>query len=417
MEWPAPEELLRRARALPAVAAVVRRLTGGPEVRVAMVGGAVRDLLLGLGVGDVDLAVEGPVEPVLARLGGPARSHVRFGTATVDVDGARVDLARARRERYARPGALPEVAPATLEDDLRRRDFTVNALALPVTGEGAGQLLAVPEARADLQSGRLRVLHPASFLDDPTRLFRLARYRARLGFEIEPGTAELARRAIDGGALRTLTGSRIGHEIELACTEADPVAAWVAIGELGLDGAVEPGFGVHDATLAGRALALLPPDGRPEVVLLALAVAGLESERRPGLLDLLGVGARVRDDALLVAGRAPQTTAVLRSARRASEIAAAVEDTSAGAELAAVAGAFGAEAPARRWLEVLRHQRLEIGGDDLLRAGVAPGPALGAGLVAARAALLDGGAGSREEQLAEALRGAREARRAAGEAG
>lgn len=408
MEWPQSEELFRRVIALPAVAAVVRRLAGKPEVRVAAVGGALRDLILELPVEDVDLAVEGPVEPVLARLGGPVRSHIRFGTATLEVDGSRVDLARTRRESYPHPGALPEVAPGTLDEDLQRRDFTVNALALPLTGAGAGALLAVPDARADLERGWLRVLHPASFIDDPTRLFRLARYRSRFGFEVEPQTAELARQAISGGAVGTLTGPRIDHELELIGREDDPVAAWTELRSLGLDEAVEPGFGIRDPQVARRALALLPPDGRPEIILLALALEGVAPERRGALLDRLGVPARIRDGALMVADRGARVAASLREARSSAEIAAIIGGVS-GAELAATAGALGAEIPAREWLEHLRHLRLEIGGDDLLAAGVAPGPALGAGLAAARAALLEGRAASRQEQLAEALRVARSA--------
>lgn len=405
MERPGSEQLLERALALPAVSAVVARLDGDAGPRVALVGGAVRDLLLGRPVDDLDLLVDGPVEPVVARLGGPARSHVRFGTATVAVEGHRVDLARARRERYPRPGALPVVAPATLEEDLERRDFTVNALALPVSGQGAGQLLAVPRARQDLERRQLRVLHAASFLDDPTRLFRLARYRSRLGFELEPETQRLAAQAIGGGALGTIAGTRIGHELLLLCQESEPLGAWSAVGELGLDEAVEPGFGIRDSGLARRALALMPPDGRPQVLLMALATAGVPEGARRGLLERLGLPAEVRDGAMLAAARAPAVGEALASARRPSEIEAAVEHDDA-PELVALAGALGAEEPAREWLERLRHQRLEIGGSDLLAAGVRPGPAVGAGLAAARAAMLDGRGATREEQLTEALRAA-----------
>jgi hypothetical protein len=194
----------------------------------------------------------------------------------------------------------------------------------------------------------------------------------------------------------------------LISQEGDPVEAWFSLGTFGLDEAVAPGFGVRDPELARRALALAPADGRPEVILLALALDGVARDGRAALLDRLAVPARIRDGALVVADRAARTAEALRQARDAAEIAAAVGD-GAGVELAAVAGALGAEAPAREWLEHLRHLRLAISGDDLLAAGVAPGPALGAGLAAARVALLEGRADSREEQLAEALRVARDA--------
>jgi tRNA nucleotidyltransferase (CCA-adding enzyme) len=408
VDRPEPSELFLRALELPAVAGVVEKLAGEPGVRIALVGGAVRDLILGRAVTDVDLAVEGPVEPVVGRLGGPARSHVRFGTATVEVSGSRVDLARTRRESYPQPGALPEVAPGTLRQDLLRRDFTVNALALPVTGAGTGELVAVDGAQDDLEHGRLRVLHPASFIDDPTRLFRLVRYRARLGFEIEPETSELARRAVAGGAVATLTGPRIGHELEMIDGEEDPVAAWSGLRELGLDEAVEPGFGMRDPALTRRALSLLPSDGRRDPILLAVALAGVAPDSRPALLDRLGVASRTRDDALFLADRAVEVSGLLNRAGSPALLAAVIGDRAA-VELAALAGAMGAEAPARNWLEHLRHLRLQIGGDDLLAAGISPGPAIGAGLTAAREALLEGRADSPGEQLSEALRAARAA--------
>src|SRR6202035_4878740 len=122
--------------------------------------------------------------------------HDRFGTCSVTVDGHSYDIARARRERYPTPGSLPEVEPGTLEEDLLRRDFTVNSLAIALGGPRRGQLSSAPLALEDLASRSLRVLHDASFVDDPTRLVRLARYQARLGFSIEPHTRALAAQAI-----------------------------------------------------------------------------------------------------------------------------------------------------------------------------------------------------------------------------
>ena len=123
----------------------------------------------------------------------------------------------ARRERYPAPGALPEVEPASLAEDLGRRDFTVNALAVTL---GDGELIAVPGALEDLAAGTLRVLHDASFIDDPTRLIRLARYAERLSFAVDPHTAALARAA----GFATLSGGRLGGELRLALAEPDPVA-------------------------------------------------------------------------------------------------------------------------------------------------------------------------------------------------
>ena len=154
----------------------------------------------------------------------------------------RFDLARARRERYAHPGALPDVEPASIDEDLRRRDFTVNALALALGGPRRGELVAAPRALDDLAAGTLRVLHDASFRDDPTRLLRLARYGGRLGFSPDERTARLAREAIGDGALATVSGGRQGAELRLAGAEADPRPVLQELDRLGLGAQLIPGF-------------------------------------------------------------------------------------------------------------------------------------------------------------------------------
>ena len=169
--------------------APLRQLGGDP---VYLVGGAVRDLLLGRGRADIDLVVEGDAATLAERLGAEATSHERFGTAKVKLNGHEVDIAGARSEIYPRPGALPVVEPgADLAADLRRRDFTINAMAIPLRGEP--RLIDPHGGEADLATRRLRVLHDGSFADDPTRALRAARYATRFGFELESHTAELIR--------------------------------------------------------------------------------------------------------------------------------------------------------------------------------------------------------------------------------
>src|SRR5205823_5917854 len=134
-------------------------------------------------------------------------------------------IAQARRERYSTPGALPDVEPASLDEDLVRRDFTVNAIALALGAPKPGMITAAPRALEDLERELLRVLHERSFLDDPTRLLRLVRYQSRLGFTVEPGTAALAAAAASEGALSTVSGSRVGAELRLLAREPDPLKA------------------------------------------------------------------------------------------------------------------------------------------------------------------------------------------------
>jgi tRNA nucleotidyltransferase (CCA-adding enzyme) len=392
--------LLERLRALPAAGPVLTALEGEP--RVWVVGGAVRDLLLGGRPSDLDLVVEGDALPVARRaaerLDGEVLVHERFGTATVRGAEGAFDLAGARRERYPEPGALPVVElGASLGEDLARRDFTVNTLALRLAD---GELTGVDGARDDLDGRVLRVLHDASFRDDPTRLVRLARYAGRLGFAVEPHTAALAGLAISVGALGTVSGERLGAELRLLAGEPQP-AALAALAERGLGRALLPGFAL-DTGLTERALALCPVDARSGLVALGSAV------RDAAAAD---VAARLRELGF-PAGEAEAIVACAELDRLLSELdGARPSETDAllrrrPVEAAVVAAAAGSEA-ARDWLERARHLRLEIDGDDLLAAGLA-GPPIGRGLLAARAALVDGEALDREAQLAAALAAARD---------
>lgn len=398
-----PQERLARVRALPAAAPLFERLGDAPGVH--LVGGAVRDLLLGGQPPDLDIVVEGDVGPIVSRLGAAAHSYERFGTATVTLDGFTYDLASARTETYAHPGALPDVAPGTLEQDLLRRDFTVNTLAITLGGSRAGELTAAPRALEDLEARSLRVLHERSFEDDPTRLFRLARYASRLGFESEPVTEALARGALEHGALASISGARIGTEVRLLAREPDPVAALRALADLGVARALHPAFGLDDPPIARRALGLLPTDGRADLLVLAVAARRIPADELRELLERLAFDAGARETVLEAATRSAAAAEQLQAASSDAAIAGAL--AGAGPEMAALAGALGPVDRAADWLKRLRHVRLEIDGDDLLAAGIERGPAIGRGLRAALAAKLDGRAPDRDAELGEALRAAR----------
>jgi tRNA nucleotidyltransferase (CCA-adding enzyme) len=266
--------------------------------------------------------------------------------------------------------------------------------------------MAVDAARADIRGRTLRVLHERSFIDDPTRLLRLARYASRLSFSIEPRTGQLAQMAIAGGSLQTVSGPRLGAELRLLVREPDPVAGMAQLRALGLDTALHSGFGLRSVALARRALELLGADGDRGLLVLAAASTDVAASELERWLDELAFTAGERNAVMAAAGGARELAGTLVSARRPSEIAAAAGR--AGPEQVALAGALGPERAAREWLSSLRHVRLQIGGEDLLRAGVAPGPRVGTGLRAALAAKLDGRATNRAAELREALRAASE---------
>ncbi|MDA0184269.1 hypothetical protein OJ997_28430 [Solirubrobacter phytolaccae] len=187
------------------------------EPQVYLVGGAVRDELLGRTPKELDFVVEGDAIAVARRaaerLGGELTVHERFGTATIRTEADSFDLTSARTETYAHPGALPTVQlGATIEQDLGRRDFTVNAIARSLDGRE----VAYPNAREDLEAGVLRVLHDRSFIDDPTRMLRLVRYAERFGFAADPRTAAL----FDLDLLKTVSQDRVNREVRLILGEA-----------------------------------------------------------------------------------------------------------------------------------------------------------------------------------------------------
>jgi tRNA nucleotidyltransferase (CCA-adding enzyme) len=420
----------------PEVLAALAALPGGPELLelgrergdIALVGGAVRDLLLGRSPRELDVVVGEPPAALAEELAGRLRAsapdapgaasetlHERFGTAVVELGAVRVDIAMRRAESYPAPGALPEVRPGTVAEDLLRRDFTVNAIALPLGGPGRGVLQGAENALEDLCARRLRVLHERSFIDDPTRLMRLARYRARLGFSVEAHTAELARAAIAGGATASVSRPRLGAELRLTLAEPDAIAALQALVGLGVLAALHPRL-AFDRELALRGLALLPPDGRPPALLLSvllLAPAGdADTHARPemlALLDSLEFTAAERDGAVRAALEAPRLRAAIQRAEQPSELHRALAREAP--EAIALAGALDARgdagptrARAAEWLSRLRHVRLGIGGDDLLAAGVPAGPQIGQRLAAALALRLDGElAEGREAELRAAL--------------
>lgn len=356
------------------LAAVLRKVH--PELEVVrerarepvyLVGGAVRDLLLGRPRADVDLVVEGDAAALAERLGGAGIEHERFGTAKAEVAGHEVDIASARTETYPEPGALPVVAPAQgIEEDLARRDFTINSMAIPLADES--RLVDPFGGREDLDEGRLRVLHDASFEDDPTRAIRAARYAARFDFGLEPKTDELIR----GADLTTVSADRRRAELERLAAEATACRGFELLAEWGLIDLRENGSELmrsvndlldvpHWAEFAPRERALmtaaLGPPGAEEVL------ASMWPPKPGEGVEL----AERRDPVELILARA--------------------------------LGADWLDHYLTAWSKV----ELEIDGDDLIAAGLEQGPAIGRGLRAARHKKLEGEICGRDEELATAL--------------
>ena len=363
-----------------------------------LVGGTVRDLLLRRPPQfDFDVAVVGDAESFARelgeRLGGRVTLHGRFGTAVVHYgDRAHVDVATARTETYAAPAALPDVAPAdSIEEDLVRRDFTINAMAveLPV-----GELVDPCNGRQHLLHELVRVLHEGSFEDDPTRIFRAARYEARLGFRMDPKTETLALLAVP--EVRLLSGARVREELYAIFAEDEAERALARLHELGVDRTLEMRF-VATPGLLGRLRAL---NDRYGLGLTPWQLGLLAIDAAPGKLDELNVQARAARSVEAAHGDAAQLRDWVAAATTPAQIVTAVEQT--GAETALYTLALADEPALRDYFERLRGVRLEIDGDDLVALGLVESPRVGEVLAELRRRKLNGQLDGRAAELAAA---------------
>jgi len=414
---------LRRCISAPALAALAdlgRRasLAGG---RACLVGGAVRDLSLGRPTRDLDVIVEGQLRELLRGLGLEVKIHSRFLTATVVLDdGTSIDVAHARSERYARPAALPQVEAATVEDDLARRDFTINTLALSVEPHRFGAVLDLCGAAEDLAQRRIRVLHGLSFIDDPTRAFRAVSLAARLEFEIERRTAHAIELALEQGIFERLSSTRLRREVERMLSAPEFPTSMRLAARHGLLRALSRGLELPTCSRsrldrAAKAIIWYRGLQRNEAFqawLVPLGLLSMEADPRitSEVLERLQPGRRATRVLRRCRESVSELIAELTRRPRPSPSIVYFAGSHLEVEILLVALACaprrGTRNAIRRHLESQREIRLEIDGRDLLRAGVPAGRAVARGLEAALAAKLDGQAGDAVEQLRRALLGA-----------
>ena len=373
-------------------------------VRVFLVGGPVRDLLLGLPVQDMDVLLSDHLEQIAeacaGRLSARARHHPRFLTATLLGPEFRIDLSRARTEVYRSPGALPRVRPAELEEDFARRDFTVNAMALPLDARSGDVVVDLHAGLADLEARRLRVLHPASFTDDPTRLYRAARYAARLSFRLDRETSALARSAVRQGSVAALSATRLLHEYERLLDERASAKALAQTQRLGLLEAAVPGWELAGA--GSRALRRLDrvkvrspwSEAAADRVIracgLRLLLIGQTKRLRSRVLERLGIagGAAQRIERDLASH--PRLLRALDRAHGPGQLDATLSGLTEPALLMLFCSAPSAsQRCVVRYARSLRHVRSPLDGHRV-RALAARGPLVGKLLRAARRRALDG---------------------------
>lgn len=379
--------------------------------RLYVVGGFVRDLLLNQPNLDLDLVVEGDAIALAHRLarkhGGRVHGHARFGTAKWMLSATHfanaspidhLDFTTARTEFYAHPSALPEVETSSIKQDLRRRDFTINTLAICLDPERYGQLLDPFGGEADLQRGLIRVLHNLSFVEDPTRILRAVRLEQRLGFQIEARTAELIGDALD--LIHRVSGERVRHELALIFQESEPEKVLARLNALGVLRAIFPQLD-FDAWHAAKFRAARETCAATPLTyfgLLAYRFAPSDTRALATRLKLPNADAAIIQQ--VIALRAEAAAPLAADTLAPSAIYHLLEDYKDDA-LAIFAIAVE-DARARERIELfrtrLRGVAPELTGDDLKRMGIRPGPVYRRILTRLRDARLDGEIATREEE-------------------
>ena len=398
------------ADALRAVARASERVGARPY----LVGGSVRDLLAAeRGASpspDIDIALEGADAPaafdrVAAQIGGRVSKRSQFGTAKLDLDGLSIDLALTRAERYPAPGALPQVRPAPLAEDIARRDFSVNAMALSLASATFGELTDPYGGLPDLRQSKLRPLHERSFRDDATRIIRAARYCARLS--LNP-TDETRRWIADSATfISTISPARIRAELERLFHEGEAAArAMSLLDEWRTLSAIHPALSPTDLAAWARFSERAGETPQDDIIPIAYAIIGapLTDAQIGGIIDRLRPAARsaraLSDAAKLTRALSDETAAAQVESvptsrliailnrfddRAALGISLAAPDAALRARLTACIRARAADSP-------------HLTGDDLIALGIPPGPAIGEILTRLRAARLDGETESPEDE-------------------
>jgi len=382
------------------------KLASGRGQKLYLVGGLVRDLLLKKPNFDLDLVVEGDAVALAQELAeikkAKTTTHPHFMTAKLTWGDFTVDFTTARSETYAKPGALPTIKPSSIEDDLFRRDFTINAMAIYLNTSRYGELIDHCGGQSDIGHKLVRVIHEKSFIDDATRIWRGLRYEQRLDFQLEETTLKLLKR--DTPMLDTISGDRIRYELECIFGEAEPEKVLRRADELGVLKKLHPALKGNGwlrknfEKARKQSSPTLPPLG----LYLALLTYQLDSEECDKLslyLRLPKPVSQIMHDAATLKAKLkmlayPELTSsyVYRILHRYSP--SAITATS-----------IATVSPVTRqhmeiYLHILRYVKPALRGADLLKMGLTPGPQVKKVLARLHEAKLDGKAVTKQDEVA-----------------
>jgi len=368
-----------------------------------IVGGVVRDLFLGRANFDFDLVVEGDAIILARKLEEDSQAklkiHSRFGTAKLDYPGFSLDLATARNETYSKPGALPTVKPGSIKDDLIRRDFSINAMALQLNPQRFGELVDLYHGKDDLERRLIRILHPKSFIDDATRILRAIRYEQRLSFKLEEETEKLLRQNV--AMLDTISGDRIRHELELILKEDEPERAIRRAEELGVLGQLHPSLKGN-----GRLSEMFSKArqtgvrGSLSTLYLCLLIHNLTENENEQFISLLNFSKSSSQAIRQTLQLKAQLHKLTNSKLKPSDIYQLLRYYSTPA---VQANALASESPIASqhinlYLNKSRYVKPRLNGEDLKKMGIRTGPKIGEILNALREAKLNGEVRTRKDE-------------------
>jgi len=368
-----------------------------------IVGGVVRDLFLGRANFDFDLVVEGDAISLARRLANDSQAklttHPRFGTAKLNYPGFSLDLATARSETYSKPGALPIVKPGKLKNDLLRRDFSINAMALCLTPHRFGELIDPYNGKDDLDNKLIRILHPNSFIDDATRILRAIRYEQRLGFKIEADTEKLLRR--DVAMLDTISGDRIRHELELILKEDKPELVLWRVGELNVLHQLHPSL-KGNGWLSKKFEQARKADIRASLptLYLCLFIYNLNDKQNEGFVSRLNFPKNPTQATRHTLQLKVQLHKLANPQLKPSDLYQSLHGYTT---TAIQANSLASESPIasqhlQLYLTKLRYTKTLLSGEDLKRMGIPAGPQIGEILNALHKARLNGETKTRKEE-------------------
>jgi tRNA nucleotidyltransferase (CCA-adding enzyme) len=376
------------------------------QQRLYLVGGIVRDLLLERGNVDMDMVTEGDAIKLAQEIGTPIQAkvivHPRFGTATIKWGIRSADFVSARVETYAKPGALPTVKPGTINDDLARRDFTINAMAVELNPRHFGELIDPFGGRDDLKKQQVRVLHEKSFVDDATRIWRALRYEQRLDFKIEPATRLLIKRDIIN--LKTISGDRLRHELELVLKEELPEKVLRRAYEMDVLGKLHPALKGDDwlvETFEAARQRCLPDMLHPELYLslLCYRLTANDLENLTKYLRLTKATVQVLKDTLAVKEKTRELSMPGLAPSEIYELLHGYHLIAYAANAIAADSEIAAE-HVELYLNVLKYVNPVLSGEDLKKLGVKQGPQIKEVLTKLREARLDGKIASKKDEEA-----------------